>query len=174
MSRIMALILATCLVSPMVFAQATQPASTTPSVPYPIDPASGSTKSTPANSGGKSVPVAAPPDAAVAAKAEENDKPKVIRVSSGVMAGQLLHKVTPFIPKGTACHVRSDMVVMHAIIGKDGAVRELSVLSGAEPLRQPYMDAVKQWHYKPYLLNGEPVEVETSIMISGNLNGDGC
>jgi TonB family protein len=89
-----------------------------------------------------------------------------IRVSSGVMAGQLLTKVAPVYPPEAKDAKVMGSVVMHAIIGKNGLVESLDIVSGPELLRRPALDAVQQWTYKPYLLNGNPVAVETSIAVS--------
>jgi protein TonB len=56
-------------------------------------------------------------------------------------------------------------VVLAAVIGKDGTVENLRVVSGPSPLQPSALDAVRQWRYKPYLLNGEPVEVDTTIRV---------
>ncbi len=58
-----------------------------------------------------------------------------------------------------------------AVIGKDGIIRDLSVVSGPPELTSAALDAVKQWRYKPYLLNGEVVEVETTINVNFVLEG---
>jgi protein TonB len=95
------------------------------------------------------------------------------RISGGVMAGNVLTKgMQPVIPKIPSGIRVSGTVVMHVIIGTDGLVKSVEPLSGAEILRQPVMDAVKQWTYKPYLLNGRPVEVSTTVTINIQLNGD--
>ena len=60
-------------------------------------------------------------------------------------------------------------MVLQALIGKDGSVQNLHVVSGHPMLTGAAMDAVKQWLYKPYYLNGEPVEVETTINVSFTL-----
>jgi len=62
-------------------------------------------------------------------------------------------------------------VVLQAVIGKDGTVRDLRVLSGHPLLAPPAMEAVKQWRYRPYLLNNEPVEVDTQINVNFTLGG---
>jgi len=62
------------------------------------------------------------------------------------------------------------VVCLHAIIGKDGAIRELSVISGPDLLTDASMKAVRQWRYMPTLLNGEPVEVDTTIDVIFALN----
>jgi protein TonB len=57
----------------------------------------------------------------------------------------------------------SGTVILHAIIGKDGSIKELQYISGPPLLLKSAMDAVKEWRYKPTQLNGEPVEVDTTI-----------
>ena len=86
-----------------------------------------------------------------------------IRVSGGVMAGTILTKVAPVFPCEALKQHVNGLVVMHVIIGKDGHIKEISVISGPELLRAAYTDAVRQWTYKPYLLNGTPVEVATTV-----------
>jgi protein TonB len=61
--------------------------------------------------------------------------------------------------------------VLSAIIGRDGTVEDLQVVSGPEMLQQAALDSVKQWRYRPYLLNGDPVEVRTTINIIFTLGG---
>ena len=56
-------------------------------------------------------------------------------------------------------------VLLDAVIGKDGSVEQLRVVSGPAELQQSALDAVKQWKYKPFLLNGDPIEVKTNITI---------
>ncbi len=91
---------------------------------------------------------------------------KRVRVSQGVTAGMLLSKVDPAYPP-IAVAARVDGVVMlKAIIGKDGTIQNLQVLSGPQMLAPAAVDAVKQWRYRPYLLNGEPVEVETTVQVT--------
>jgi len=88
------------------------------------------------------------------------------------MAGNILTKVAPVYPNDArAAHI-SGTVVLHAIIGKDGNVEKLVVVSGPKELQTSALDAVKQWTYKPYLLNGNPTEVDTTIHVNYNLNGD--
>ena len=55
--------------------------------------------------------------------------------------------------------------MLKAVIDTDGTIKELSVVSGPELLQQAALDAVKQWRYRPYLLNGDPVEVGTTINV---------
>jgi protein TonB len=98
------------------------------------------------------------------------EKPKgPARVSSGVMAGQLLSQTKPtYPPIARAAHV-AGAVVLHAMISKTGTVTNLQVISGPEMLRANALDAVRSWRYKPYLLNGEPTEVETTVTVNFNM-----
>ena len=62
-------------------------------------------------------------------------------------------------------------MVLAAVIGKDGSIQNLHVLSGHPLLTQAALEAVKQWRYKPYILNGEPVEVDTQVTVNFTLSG---
>ncbi len=91
--------------------------------------------------------------------------PKRISISAGTAAGFLISKTSPVYPvDAKKAHVQGT-VVLKAVIGTDGTAKELTVVSGPEMLQQAALDAVRQWRYKPYLLNGEPVEVRTTINI---------
>ncbi len=95
--------------------------------------------------------------------------PKRVKVSSGVTEGLLMHKVTPQYPQiAKNAHIQGT-VVLHAIIGKDGTVQHLQVVSGHPMLTPAAMEAVKQWKYKPYLLNGQPTEIDTNITVNFKL-----
>jgi protein TonB len=102
------------------------------------------------------------------------EPPKVVRplnISSGVIAGNKLSGSTPVYPPiAKAAHV-SGAVVLHAIISKTGTIQSLSVVSGPEMLRAPAVAAVQDWRYKPYLLNGEPTEVDTTITVNFSFAG---
>lgn len=88
-----------------------------------------------------------------------------VRVSGGVMAGAITSKVQPVYPQDAkAAHV-SGAVVMRALIGPDGRVEKLQVMSGPEMLRQSALDAVRQWVYRPYLLQGNATEVDTTVTV---------
>jgi periplasmic protein TonB len=89
-----------------------------------------------------------------------------VRVSQGVSAGRLLNKVQPVYPVMARNARVQGQVVLAAIISKDGAIEELRIVSGHPLLVPAALDAVRQWHYKPYLLNGEPVEVETTVTVN--------
>ena len=93
------------------------------------------------------------------------------RVSSGVVAGLLISGPHPaYPPIAKAAHV-SGTVVLHALISKTGTIEDLKVMSGPQMLTGSAIDAVKQWRYKPYILNGEPTEVETTITVNFNFGG---
>jgi protein TonB len=98
--------------------------------------------------------------------------PTRIRVSQGVTAGMKIHDVTPQYPQMAKIARVQGPVVLAAVIGKDGAIQNLRVVSTASPLlNQSALDAVKQWKYRPYILNGEPVEVDTTITVNFTLSG---
>jgi protein TonB len=91
-------------------------------------------------------------------------------VSRGVMEGMLLYKVLPtYSPMALAMRA-SGRVELQATISRGGTIENLRVTSGPPVLQQAAIDAVKQWRYRPYLLNGEPVEVETTIYVDFKLN----
>jgi protein TonB len=92
--------------------------------------------------------------------------PGPARVSSGVMAKLLLHKVDPIYPDEARARGVSGAVVLHAIIDQQGKIDKLSVISGPEVLREAALTAVWQWTYKPYQLNGRPVSVETTVTVN--------
>ncbi len=95
---------------------------------------------------------------------------KRIRLSQGVSEGMLIHRVQPtYPPEARQAHVQG-MVVLKAVIGKDGRINDLTVVSGAPELRQSALGAVRQWRYRPYALNGAPVEVDTLITVNYQLH----
>jgi TonB family protein len=89
-----------------------------------------------------------------------------LRVSGAVMAGQIVKQVHPVYPAEARAARIQGTVTLKAVIGKDGVVEQLSVVSGPPELVQSAMDAVRQWQYKPFLLNGNPVEVQTTINVN--------
>jgi periplasmic protein TonB len=95
-----------------------------------------------------------------------------VRVSQGVTQGMVVHKVQPVYPPMAKIARVQGQVVLAAIIGKDGTIQNLHVVSTSSPLlNQSALDAVKQWRYRPYILNGEPVEVDTTVTVTFTLNG---
>lgn len=105
----------------------------------------------------QSVPVLAPP--------------KVVRVSSGVSQGMLVRRVQPDYPPLARQARIQGSVILEATISKDGAIENLRTISGHPMLVPAAINAVKQWKYRPYLLNGEPVEVQTTIQVNFTLSG---
>lgn len=106
-----------------------------------------------------SVPTAAP----------KLEQPKRIVVSQGVVEGLLVRKVTPeYPPIARTAHIQGS-VQLSAVIGKDGKIENVQVISGHPMLAQAALNAVKQWRYKPYVLNGQPVEVQTTITVNFTL-----
>jgi protein TonB len=99
------------------------------------------------------------------------EKPKgPISVSTGVMQGLLIRQVVPtYPPIPKAAHIEG-AVVLAATISKNGAIENLHIISGSAMFTQAAMDAVAQWRYRPYLLNGQPVEVETTVNVVFKLN----
>jgi protein TonB len=97
--------------------------------------------------------------------------PQRVRVSSGVSTGLLIKRVNPTYPPLARQARIQGQVLLHAVISKDGAIEGLTLVSGHPMLVQSALDAVKQWKYKPYLLNGEPVEVDTEIQVNFTLAG---
>jgi protein TonB len=94
-----------------------------------------------------------------------------VHLSSGVVAGMIISKPEPVYPAiAKAAHVQG-VVVLHAIISKQGTIENLQVISGNGMLVNAARDAVMRWRYRPYLLNGEPTEVETSITVNFTFTG---
>lgn len=91
------------------------------------------------------------------------EKPMRIRLGGGTAAAQLTNRVQPVYPPLGRQVRLSGTVRLHAIISTDGSVQQLEVVSGHPLLVQSALDAVRQWKYKPTLLNGKPVEVDTTI-----------
>ena len=89
----------------------------------------------------------------------------------GRVSGLLLRKVQPNYPPLARQARIQGVVVLQAQISKDGAIENLQLISGHPMLAPAAIEAVKQWKYKPYLLNGEPVEVETQVQVNFTLAG---
>jgi protein TonB len=97
--------------------------------------------------------------------------PKRLRVSEGLVGGLLVHKVMPSYPRSAQHAHISGSVVLRAVISKDGSIEDLKAVQGDPLLTSAAIDAVKQWRYRPYLLNGQPVEVETIITVNFTAHG---
>lgn len=91
--------------------------------------------------------------------------PQRVRISQGVTKGLLVHRVEPAYPTlAKAARVQGE-VILTAVISTNGEIENLQLVSGHPMLVPAALAAVKQWRYKPYLLNGQPVEVETTITV---------
>jgi protein TonB len=97
--------------------------------------------------------------------------PKKLTISSGVMQGNLVQKTVPQYPAIAKAARIQGTVVLQATISKTGEITNLRVVSGPPMLQQSAMDAVRTWRYRPYLLNNEPVEVDTTVNVIFNLDG---
>jgi len=97
--------------------------------------------------------------------------PTRVRVSAGVTQGLVIRKVQPTYPAIAKTARVQGQVVLQAAISKDGNIENLHVISGPPLLVQAAIDAVKQWKYRPYILNGEPVEVDTTVTVIFSLAG---
>jgi protein TonB len=104
---------------------------------------------------GPKVTAAAPKPAAV----------KTLNVSSSVMAARAISRTPPVYPPFARSARVEGTVELHAVISAAGTITSLSVINGPNVLRQAALDAVKTWRYKPYLLDNEPVEVETTVNV---------
>lgn len=100
----------------------------------------------------------------------QTNPPQQTQISESISQGLLITKVQPTYPPLARQARVQGTVALQALIRKDGTVQELTVISGHPMLIQAAMEAVKQWRYKPYLLDGEPVLVQTTINVNFELN----
>ena len=130
------------------------------------DDARGSVTDAPveASTGGDVIGVIAP------APAPGSPMPKRVRVSSGVEQGLLLTKVQPEYPADAREARIQGVVILQATIDNEGNIAQLELISGHPMLAPAAIEAVKQWKYRPYLLNGDPVQVETQIQVNFTLS----
>lgn len=115
-----------------------------------------------------------PVEATAAAAAGTNpasagEAPRRVRVSAGVSQGLLLRKVAPVYPAEARRARIQGTVILQAKISKEGRIEDLQLISGRKELAPAAIGAVEQWLYRPYLLMGEPVEVETQIQVNFQL-----
>ena len=89
---------------------------------------------------------------------------------SRMMEGNLIHRVQPVYPMAAKAARIQGPVVLRAVISKEGTIENLAVVSGHPMLVRAALDAVSQWRYRPYLLNGDPFEVETQVTVNFVLN----
>lgn len=91
---------------------------------------------------------------------------------SHMSEGDMVHKVVPTYPPLARTARIQGAVILQAMIGKSGTIENLRLLSGHPMLAPAAIEAVRQWRYRPYILNGEPVEVETQITVNFSLAGN--
>ena len=108
---------------------------------------------------------------AVTALAASQVVPQRVRVSEDIVQGLMLKKVPPVYPPLAKQARIQGTVLLKVTISKSGDVENLQLISGHPMLAPAAIEAVKQWKYKPYLLNGEPVEVETQVQVNFTLAG---
>ena len=96
--------------------------------------------------------------------------PKPIAVSSGVATGLLIRSTPPVYPTIAKAARVGGTVVVHATISTSGTLKDSRVVSGPAMLQQAALDAVRTWRYRPYMLNNEPIEVETSVSVVFSLD----
>ena len=96
---------------------------------------------------------------------EDASASRSIHLAANVAAAQLVHTVVPVYPNDIKKRHIQGTVLLHAIIAKDGTIRELEYVNGPSELMNSAMDAVKQWRYKPTTVDGMPVEVDTKISV---------
>jgi protein TonB len=109
-----------------------------------------------------------------------NESPKVprpvqqekhpVKLSEGVLQAQLLNRIEPRYPSIAVQTKTEGTVVLHAFISRDGRITSLEVISGNPLLIHAALEAVQQWRYRPTMLSGEPVEVETTITVAFRLH----
>jgi protein TonB len=117
------------------------------------------------------IPSAAPPPPPPPPPpAQKAVTPQRIKVGGNVQGAMIIRKTAPVYPPLAKSARVSGVVHLAAIIAKDGTIQELHSLGGPALLIQAAMDAVKTWVYKPTMLNGEPVQVETTIDVNFTLN----
>ena len=148
------------------------------SVPSHIDQSAGSDSLTPTFTGGgpyTGIVGDAPPIGIIGATGNgrvpvlvrQEERPP-IRVSV-IMEGSLIHRVEPVYPVMAKAARIQGTVLLQAVIGKDGTVQNLQIVSGPPVLVRAAREAVLQWRYRPYILNGSPIEVDTQISVNFRL-----
>ena len=110
------------------------------------------------------------PSLPVLAKSPVPTPVKRMRVASRVAEANLVYDVAPQYPPEAGRARIEGTVVLMAVIGKDGTVKDVRIENGLPILAQAAIDAVKQWRYKPYMIEGEPVEVDSRITINFTLS----
>jgi protein TonB len=113
--------------------------------------------------------VAPPPDLVSDSGSQPKPVLQTLNISQGVSQGLLIKKTPPVYPRNALNMRVEGSVELMATVSKTGDITHVKVLSGDGQLTRSAVDAVKQWKYKPYLLNGEPVEIQTQVTINFKL-----
>jgi periplasmic protein TonB len=119
----------------------------------------------------KSHPKPATKPATKSSPAQRSSKKSVPKVSPEVATGLLIEGAPPIYPAIAKAGRVSGTVTLSGIISKQGLIEDLQVVSGPPLLQGAALDAVKKWRYRPYLQNGKPVEVETTVNLIFELGG---
>ena len=134
--------------------------------PTPVDDGNG--LNIPGVPGGDNI-IGAPPNLNTAAppRPPENETPRIVRqhTSEGVQAAMLIRRIEPVYPALAIQTRREGRVELRAIIATDGSIQSLEVLSGDPFFLQSALAAVRQWRYRPTILNGQPIEIDTHITV---------
>jgi len=163
-------------ISPRTSTSFPAPAQKTQEVPTQVAAASGVVGGVPGGvvgsfaSGALRDMLGSTPSVPVVTKAPEPAPAKRMRVAARVAEANLVHDVAPIYPPEAGRERIEGSVVLLAVIGKDGTVQDVRVESGLPVLAQAAINAVKQWRYKPYLIDGEPVEIDSRITINFTLS----
>lgn len=102
---------------------------------------------------------------------DASQNPERVHVARGVTTGLLIKRVNPEYPEKARRKRIQGTVVLHALIGKEGDIVDLTTVSGDPLLAKAAIKAVKQWKYRPYLFQGKPVDVDTEIQVNFTLSG---
>ena len=143
------------------------PRSGDPAKSYKIEIPDGSGQASALPPGSYTLKILSPPSATI-----NQDQPaSAVRISPGVIAGHRNTFVAPIYPEDAKKAHLSGTVVLRAIIDKDGSIKALNIISSTNPMfNDSALEAVHHWTYKPYLLNGEPTAVDTTITVNYALN----
>jgi len=121
----------------------------------------------------KDVPSAEPTDTQPSAGGRDpaaGTVPQPVKVSSGTIAGLLIHKVNPVYPVEARQARIQGVVILQAEISEEGRIVNLRLISGAPEMAKAAIGAVEQWRYKPYMLMGKPVAVQTQVQVNFTLS----
>lgn len=118
------------------------------------------------------LPASSSPDDKSSLAAATSVQPTInrVRIGQNVSGGLLMRSVAPIYPDDARRMRIEGAVVLRAVIGKDGRIKDLKAISGSRELIPAAIGAVQQWQYRPYLLEGEPVEVDTQITVNFRLH----